>query len=206
MKKYVLSCILFILVVSSFSIPKGHTQAFDDPTHGPGLNLLSEKNALLPESDGKYNPYRKVTRAEFSFFIAKTFDLPVKKDTSFKDVPTSNRYISGIQSAAAGIVTGYTKTNEFKPNELISRQQMAVMINRTFDYKKVQKKTTQLTFTDTSKIAKDYRDAVATGVALSIIKGLENNTLGPQENATIAQSATFIYRLKNYIDTQVVDK
>lgn len=206
MKKYVLSCILFILVLSSFSIPKSNAQTFDDPTHGPGLNLLSEKNALLPDSDGKYNPYRKVTRAEFAFFLAKTFDLPDAKGTTFKDVPTSNRYISGIQSAsAAGIVTGYTTTNEFKPNELISRQQMAVMINRTLDYLKVPKKTTQLTFTDTAKIAKDYRDAVATGVALSIIKGLENNTFGPQDNATIAQSATFIYRLKNYVATQVVD-
>ncbi|KOS68050.1 hypothetical protein AEA09_05445 [Lysinibacillus contaminans] len=206
MKKYVLSCILIILVVSSLSIPKGNAQTFDDPTHGPGLNLLSEKNALLPESDGKYYPYRKVTRAEFAFSLAKTFDLPTATGTSFKDVPTTNRYISGIQSAAkAGIVTGYTKTNEFKPNELISRQQMAVMINRTLDYSQVPKKTTKLTFTDTSKIAVDYRDAVATGVALSIIKGLENNTFGPQENATIAQSATFIYRLNNYIATQVVD-
>ena len=205
MKKYVLSCILLILIVSSHSIPKGNAQTFDDPTHGPGLNLLSEKNALLPDSDGKYYPYRKVTRAEFAFFIAKTFDLPVAAGTGFKDVPANNLYISGIQSAAAaGIVTGYTTTNQFKPDELISRQQMAVMINRTLDYLKVSKKTTQLTFTDTPKIAVDYRDAVATGVALSIIKGLENNTFGPQENATIAQSATFIYRLKNYVATQDV--
>lgn len=206
MKKYVLSCILFILVVSSFSIPKSNAQTFSDPTHGPGLNLLIEKNALLPDSDGKYYPYRKVTRAEFAFFIAKTFDLPAVDGPSFKDVLATNIYNSGIQSAAkAGIITGYTTTNEFKPNELSSRQQMTVMINRTLDYLKVPKKTTPLTFTDTAKIAKDYRDAVATGVAFSIIKGLENNTFGPQENATIAQSATFIYRLKNYITTQEID-
>lgn len=206
MKKYILSCILVFLAAGSLCLPNVDAQTFTDPSHGPGLNLLSEKNALLPDSNGKYDTNRKVTRAEFAFFLAKTFDLPAETGTSFKDVPTSSPYYAGIQSAAAaGIVTGDTKTLQFKPNDLVTRQHMAVMINRTLDYLQIPKKTTPLTFKDTAKINANYRDAVATGVALSIIKGFSNNTFGPQENATIAQSATFIYRLNNYIATQVVD-
>lgn len=203
--------ILAIFLMAIFVIPfiltgQASAAVFSGTSHSDGLNLLVEKGALHKDSDGKYYPNRKVTRAEFAYFIAKVLELPKESGPSFKDVPSSNKFISGIQSAAAaGIVTGYTETNEFKPTNYITRQHMAVMLDRALDYLKVEKKQVTLTFNDIAKISKVYHDEVATGVALGLIKGYENNNFGPQDNATIAQSATFIYRMVKYVESQTED-
>lgn len=201
MKRIFAIFLVAIFALTYISSTQASAAVFSGTSHADGLNLLVEKGALQKEKDGKYYPNRKVTRAEFAYFIAKVLELPDATGYSFKDVLASNRFNSGIQSAAAaGIVTGYTETNEFKPTNYITRQHMAVMLDRALDYLEIDKKQVALTFNDTAKISKVYRDEVATGVALGLIKGYENNNFGPQNNATIAQSATFIYRMVKYVE------
>ena len=92
--------------------------------------------------------------------------LPSSEATSFSDVSTSHAFAKDIKNAAgAGIITGYGD-GTFKPNNIISRQHMAVMILRTLNYLKIPTNENALTFNDTNQILASYIPAVSIGASL----------------------------------------
>ena len=194
-------CILVVSLLLAFGIFSSHrtsASSFPGNSHEKSLTYLAENNFLLPDKDGKYYPYRSVTRGEFASYLAKTLQLPSATEHTFTDVYSTNPFREDILSAAeVGIITGYPD-GSFKPNEIITRQHMAVMISRVLDYLKIPKSTGSLTFTDSEDIFEEYITDVSIGEKLGIIKGsTEGNNVFfyPQKSTTIAQSATFIYRL-----------
>lgn len=201
MKKLVGMMFTILLVFSLFSI--NQVEAADDVTgnyHERSLRYLISKGALTPDGNGKYNPNATVTRAQFAAFISRVIGLPNGKDPiSFSDVPSSNKYYQDIQKAAsAGIVTGY-ENGTFKPNDPITRQHMAVMIERAMKYLKIPTSTAKdLTFKDKNQIYKDYYSAVATGAEKGIIQGStmpDGVYFYPLKNTPVSQAATFIIRM-----------
>ena len=203
MKKLLLFPIALLLMVSfTFS-----ASAADDVTgtyHEKSLRYLILKGALTPDSQGNYYPNNMVTRAEFAHYLAVTLNLP-NADTvkNFADVPTNSPYYASIQkAAAANIVTGYGGKT-FKPNDMISRVHMAVMIERALNYLNVSVDSPNpTTFKDQAQILPEYRHAVAVGVDLDIIKGTpmkDGTYFNPLQNTNRAQTAAFIYRLNEYL-------
>lgn len=163
--------------------------------HEIGLRYLITKNALEQHSNGSYMPNKTVTRGEFAHYISQVLNLRGGQDLVFSDVAPTHKYAKGIQSAAAaGIITGYLDEGTFKPDDAITRQHMAIMLDRVMDHLKMVKEHKTLSFKDTNLITEQYRQAVATGASLGIIQG-NNGYFMPQNNATVAQSATFIHRL-----------
>lgn len=147
---------------------------------------------------GRYGPNDKVTRAQFATFLSRALELP-PGEASFNDVPVTHPLATGIgRASAAGIVGGYPG-NVFKPSEYISREQMAVMIDRALAYKGVNRTPIILTFTDTERIHPSFRNAVANNVYLGIIGGMPNGNqtfrFGPKDDATRAHGAAFIIRM-----------
>lgn len=180
------------------------TDASDIDNHSmkKELTYLIQNNIMTAEN-GNYYPNRAITRAEFSSFIARTLKLEDKSlNIEFKDVAASYIYADDIAKAAsAGIITGY-EDQSFKPNNTITRQQMAVMLERALHFLEIETSTTTLTFQDTNKIFKEYRNAVAISTNLGIIKGTPEKDgvyFYPQNSATRAQAAAFIYRLVEVI-------
>lgn len=201
MKRLIL-LILSILLVFSL----GYTnvaKASDDVSgnyHERGLRYLIMKGALTPDHNGNYYPNATVTRGQFATFLSKVMGLPEANETViFSDVPQDNKYYQDIQNAvAAGIITGY-QDNTFKPNDPITRQHMAVMLERAMKYLNISTSSMKdLTFKDKHLIIQDYYTAVATGVENGIIKGSKMSDgvyFYPQQNASVAQAATFIIRM-----------
>lgn len=198
MKKIIILAVSLLLSFSIFTSPNASASAFTGNSHEKSLTYLAENNILLPDKDGKYYPYRSVTRGEFASYLAKILQLPASSESTFTDVYSTNPFAKDILSAAeVGIITGYPD-GSFKPNNIITRQHMAVMISRVLDYLVIPKNTGTLTFTDSKDILEEYITDVSIGANLGIIKGsTEGNKVFfyPQKSTTIAQSATFIYRL-----------
>ena len=195
MKKLSIIAMLMTVVGLLFWQPQlASADELSGHSHEPGLRYLISKNALVKDAKGSYRPNANVTRGEFASYLAKAMNLQETSDIVFKDVPDTYLHAKDIKLAAsAGIITGYGD-GSFKPNAAISRQHMAIMLERAIDYLEIPKGTSSITFKDNASIIKDYRQAVAVGAQLGIIQG-SNGYFMPNKNATIGQAATFIHRL-----------
>lgn len=150
-----------------------------------------DKGYINGYTDGTFKPDGTVTRAEFSKMINNAVKISSKKDSAFSDVSRFDWYYGEVQKAVyAGYVSGYSD-GTFRPKNLISRQEAAVILyrisvpsNDTFELRK---------FTDNSSIADWARDAVSSVAAKGYITGDEKSRFLPASNLTRAQAAKLIY-------------
>ncbi|MDQ0412185.1 S-layer homology domain-containing protein [Mesobacillus stamsii] len=213
-KKFGILALTFGLSVSSllsFQQPKAYAQ--DDLT---GSTLETEMRAMIAKKviygygEGVYKPNLHVSRGQFATFIARALKLP-ESSPVFSDVPLSSGLAYGINSAAAaGIITGFTPTI-FKPNDQISREQAAAMIDRAFNYMQIPREEAVLNFSDASEINSKFKMAVAKNSRDGLIKGLSNEDgtykFVPKKTATRQEAAAFIYRMLNKIEeTQIPEE
>ncbi|KOS66639.1 endo-beta-N-acetylglucosaminidase [Lysinibacillus contaminans] len=205
MKNTLIITLLFALLTSLLWNPDiVSADELSGHAHENGLRYLISKNALEKDASGSYNANNNVTRGEFASYLSKVLNFTENNEIQFNDVPDTYAFVLDIQRAAtAGIITGYTD-GSFKPDAAISRQHMAVMLERAIDYLKIPKGTSSITFKDNSSIIAEYRPAVAVGAHLGIINGSNGNFM-PEKNATIGQAATFIQRLMKLSGDQDAD-
>lgn len=196
MKKLSIFMLLMMLVSLVIWQPQSvYADELSGHMHENGLRYLIQKDALLKDANGSYRPNATVTRGEFATYIAKALNLDTKNEITFTDVSDTYLFANEIKLAAtAGIITGYTD-GSFKPDDRISREHMAVMLIRAVDYLKIPKGTSSITFKDNTTIFKDFREDVAIGAQLGLIKGSSNGMFLPRDNATIGEASTFILRL-----------
>ena len=94
------------------------------------IELLASKMLISGKTETAYEPGTNITRAEFATLLVRALALEegTYKEGQFKDV-SSTAWYAGSVAAATGenIIKGYDGSL-FKPNENITRQEMAVMI------------------------------------------------------------------------------
>lgn len=158
------------------------------------IEKLADKGILNGKGDGSFAPDSGVTREEFVKIIVVAFDLNVEAENTFSDV-ASDRWSAGyIASAAAlGIVNG--DGANFNPTNVITRQEMAVIIHRVFEHLEAEVSGEAVTFDDDSEIADYAKSAVETLTAAGIINGMGDGTFAPKATVTRAQSAKVVYGL-----------
>ncbi len=116
----------------------------------------------------------------------------------FSDVAEGKYYSEAVRWAAScGIVDGYTD-NTFRPNQTISRQQMAAILWRYCKYKgidvSVGEDTNILSYTDAFDISEYAIEAMQWACGASVIQGKTADRLAPLDSATRAQVATIMMR------------
>lgn len=153
--------------------------------------------------DNTFRPNQSVTRAQFVTMLTMLYNMCGKPDISgygeleFKDTSSiSSAYKDAVLwGYLGGIVSGYSD-GTFRPNERISRAQMA-----TFAYRLLKKLVgedvisqynTDSNFTDSGSIANSYREAVNVMSTLEIINGYEDGSFRPNATATRGASAKII--------------
>jgi beta-N-acetylglucosaminidase len=203
MNKYISLVLVVLVALNLFSYQSKTAYASDDIS---GITLETEMRSMIElgilqgYGDNIYKPNDQVTRGQFATFLSRALQLP-EGSSAFTDVPITSKLASGINSAnAAGIVQGYGG-GVFGINDPITREQMALMIDRALLYLNVERNESTLTFTDTSEIGEVFIQAVSRNVYDSIIKGIPNgdgtNRFAPKKTATRAEASAFIYRMIN---------
>ncbi|MFD2683116.1 S-layer homology domain-containing protein [Bacillus seohaeanensis] len=211
MKKfYAVMTLLFALVTGTVFGSIEAQAASDDIT---GITLekemreMIELDVLQGFSDGVYKPKVNVTRGQFATFIYRALDLPVG-DKTYPDVALDSSLADGISGASsAGIVTGYSN-GKFGPNDKITREQMAVMIQRALKFYNIELQQADMKFTDSSQFnSSEIKRAVAVNVHYKIIQGIPNkdNThrFEPKSYAKRDQAAAVISRLLTAVEENV---
>ncbi|MCR6545302.1 S-layer homology domain-containing protein [Dehalobacterium formicoaceticum] len=183
--------------------PPGPTSFSDVPQNHwayGNIALLAKSGIVGGYVDGTFQPAKNVTRAEFTKMLVIAVGLTEEKPTQakFSDVPGTVWSYGYIEAAAkAGLVTG-DATGTFRPNDNITRQEMAAILVRAMG--KGDAGTTNsdqaTTFTDDKSIAPWARGFVVSAVQDGLLGGDGGgNTLRPAQNATRAESCAMIARL-----------
>ncbi|TNJ59520.1 hypothetical protein FE784_37205 [Paenibacillus hemerocallicola] len=157
-------------------------------------------NGAAPDA---FKPDLPVTRAEFAAMLVRALGLRSVSNSSiyrFEDVGAGAWYYASVGAAAeAGLIDGVA-SDRFEPDALITREQMAVMIWRAYEYidaaKRKDAKPQQLErFADRAGISGWAAGAVALAAEAGFIQGTDSAAFDPQGRATRAQAATIMKRL-----------
>ena len=160
------------------------------------VTALTEKGVISGDGTGKFNPTDKVTREQFVKMILEAIDVELADaDHTFADVANGAWYEVYVATAVSkGIVNG-VGDGKFGIGTNISRQDMAVLIERVLAYKEIEiEKAETEPFADASEVAGYAADAVANMKAIGLIQGYNNN-YNPKDNLTRAEAATVISTL-----------
>ncbi|WP_440113509.1 SwmB domain-containing protein [Paenibacillus sp. QZ-Y1] len=185
-------------------VAASHPVSYRDMTSHWAKDVIGELSAkwIINGQNGTlYVPDQQISRAEFATLVAKGLGLPgdYLSAQQFKDVrygDVSGAYIGA--AAKAGIIKGNTD-GTFRPDSLINREQMAIMMVRALDYAgqptvlKSSSASTLSKFKDNNKI--QSKDSVAKAVQEGIIQGMTSTTFEPQGNADRAQAAVMLKRV-----------
>ncbi len=157
---------------------------------------FTEKGIISGVGDGKFEPGRAVTRAEFLKILLSAFDIPVTtgNTVNFADVRMEHWYYDVVSAGvAAGIVHGVSET-EFLPEQTVSRQDMAVMLSKALHYQGKHLPEGNGSFVDAGDIAPYAVPAVNELTNAGIIHGYDDGTYKPYASATRAEAVVLVGR------------
>ncbi len=205
MKKLSILVLSFLLILAltatSFSEPNDWAKAEVDQARAKGL--------LFDEADQNFQNF--ITRELFCKLIVHMVErqkggaIAVAITNPFND--TTNEQI--VKAYQLGIVKGVSAT-QFAPDNLITRQEVAVMMMRAFRVlDSMNGKTyaqnidiTGITFNDEASIAFWALQDVKEAFKLNVVKGVGNNTINPLGNTTVEQSILLVLRLFNVYEEE----
>ena len=170
------------------------------------VEIMAARHVAGGVSETEFQPEANITRIQFAAMLLRS--LGIKEDWTsapiFTDVPASWR---GVAMAAynSGLISGYG-SGIFKPDQNITREEMAAMIARVLDkYGAVatltEEKQQQIKayFGDFGKIGDVFKMSAMKAVDAGIIKGrtslLGGKHFAPQSNATRAESCVMLMRM-----------
>ncbi len=162
------------------------------------INSLYRNSIVQGDGNGKFRPNAAVTRAEFVTMLVKAFRLTdTQAMVNFVDVTEEDWFYPYVASAMqTGIVRG-TAPDRFSPDEHLTREQMAVMIDRCVAYIGITlpASVNAADFKDAGDIAEFARQSVVRMQAAGIINGMGDGSFSPKESSTRAQVCRILYNL-----------
>lgn len=147
-----------------------------------------------------FSPLQSVTRAQFATVLYRMAGSPeVEYRDVFADVPDNTWYTNAVLWAnAEGVVYGYSSEN-YAPDDKISREQMAAMLYRFANYLGLDtsKRGNISGYKDAIYISSYANDAIQWAVGESIVNGRTSQILEPRGIASRAECATIIMQFVN---------
>ena len=170
-----------------------------DSWYVSAVNYCYNNGIIRGTTDTTFSPETKLTRAMLVTILhRKEGEKYVSGVSKFQDVQdTSAYYYVAVKWATQnGIVSGYDNGN-FGPNDPITREQLAVILNKYCSYKgKYKAVSADFTkFKDANAISEWAKWGMNWAVGSGVITGnSEEKTLNPQGTATRAEVASMLYK------------
>ncbi|WP_162463217.1 S-layer homology domain-containing protein [Paenibacillus psychroresistens] len=162
------------------------------------IEALAAREIVMGVGEASFKLEKLLTRAEFITMLMNAFDLSdINDKSSFSDVKEGAWYYSSVASAEKLGISKGNSNGKFGINDLITRQEMAVMIYKAAQLvgANLNGNSQLITFKDQSAIADYASEAVMAIQKAGIINGLGDGNFAPKGVATRAQAAVVIWRL-----------
>lgn len=161
------------------------------------VRYVNERQLMSGVSQTEFAPNLSLTRAMLVTVLYRNEGSPeVLLSSAFSDVLSGSYYEKAVVWAKeTGIVNGYSET-EFLPDADISREQIATIIYRYAQYRKldVTENTNLLSYEDFNSISEYAVGALQYAVDRGLIRGKTLSALSPKDFATRAEIATILQR------------
>lgn len=194
------------LVLAAAGLTAGMTAgaAFADVPSGHWAGTVIERAAqagiMQGQGAGRFGLGQSVTRAEFAAMLDRLmgWELTAPASGSFSDVPADAWYYDEVETARAG--GAVTDTGAFRPNDAITRAEMAEMLVRALGYGTLaeQNETLEIPFRDVT----DKRGAIAMAYDFGIIQGRAEGVFDPDGPARREEAAAMMMRLYDRKNSQ----
>jgi REP element-mobilizing transposase RayT len=163
------------------------------------VKYVNENNLFKGITETKFGPRSPMTRGMMVTVLWRMEKEPVVNYLMmYKDVKQEEYYTEAIRWATSEkIIQGYS-TTEFKPDEMLTRQEMVTMLYRYAMYKNmdisVGKEIDLTKFVDSNAIADYAIDALTWGIGNNVIKGMSEISLAPVTLTARCEVAVVIMR------------
>lgn len=182
--------------IDSITITNEYTKRHSAATPSkPTLNTGDHYAYVMGYPDGTVRPNGSITRAEVSAILFrllsdKTRDEYFTTVSSFTDVKAGAWYNNSIATIEkAGVIVDTAKGGAFRPNEAITRAELAAMLAQFSDAKPVK----GVKFSDVSAEHWAY-EAIAIAAKMGWIEGYPDGTFRPDATITRAEMMTLVNR------------
>lgn len=182
---------------------KAETPSFSDvrdiPSHHfyEAVMKYTAAGMISGYSDGTFKPGQNITRQDAAKLLAMVLDLDTENisDPGFSDVSRTSPYYSYIAALVEeGIISGY-EDNTFKPNDSLTRAQMAKIIVLGFDLEEMS--SVSLPFSDIND-RQWHMEFVRSLYGHEITTGTTPTTFSPNALVTRGQMASFVFRSEEF--------
>ena len=174
---------------SQFTDVAGHWAA-------EAINYMAERGWVNGVGNGRFVPDMNMTRAMFVTILSRMEGKSTGETVSyFIDVPQDSYYAEHVKWASeVGIVNG-TGNYKFNPDRNITREEMAVMVNRYLEYKGIFLENGSNEFADSNKVDTWASVAVEKLGKAGIVNGKNDGKFDPKDFATRAELVMILYRV-----------
>lgn len=163
---------------------------------------LYNQGILSGRGDGTFVPNDTITRAEFvKLAVLASGEVNDEAEAGFDDVPEDHWSYGYVATAyELGIINGISDS-VFGESLPITRQDMAVILDRIAESRGIKENSVSLGFEDYGDISDYAVEAVGHLSYLGIINGKDNGKFEPKADATRAEAAVVFDRFLNMLKT-----
>lgn len=166
------------------------------------VKVCDEYQIMSPISDDMFEPNKIITRGEFVTTLGRleNIDIIDKKVKTFTDIKTDAFYMPYVAWAEENGILANEKNRKFRPNDLITREEMAVMMCHYLENVRGAILTGGNTFTDFDKISSWAVDDVMLVTGSMYMNGRSDGSFDPKSGVTRAELASLLARLIEEFD------
>lgn len=175
-----------------------HTDASQEPSEWAKKEINSAGVAGIIDRNKKYLYKENITREEFCELVYNTIKAALKKTytikTSFKFEDTDNETVVILNRV--GIINGKSET-KFAPDDFLTREEAATIINRMIEKVFPSMISTQLyfEFEDSENISDWAMDSIQSICNFKFMNGVGNGKFAPKDTYTTEQAIVTLARV-----------
>jgi hypothetical protein len=206
MSKFLYKILFFILIFQIVYEPIALSNSAPPSDWAVDIIEQSKEEKLFdPFYYGNYS--KSITRIEYVLFALDVLhkngtNVVINNTIPFTDTITHPYSVQIAKAYSAGIISGYPN-GEFRPDKIISRQEIAILVTNLFKVIQPDKSTTvqkEYSYSDTSDIATWAKLSVDFCFENNILKGVGTDTFGkaiinPKGVSTIEQAMVLLFNL-----------
>ncbi|MBQ2968745.1 MAG: S-layer homology domain-containing protein [Clostridia bacterium] len=165
------------------------------------VEYMANEGLISGVADNLFDPEANITRAEYLTILDRAMGYELITGESYPDVAQDAWYATYVATAKAnGLIEGLPVDDGFKPEQPITREEMALF---AYNAIKATKKDDAWVanmpdvwgnFSDTAEISDWAKEALRYLIQTEIIKGTSETTVEAKANATRAQGAVILKR------------
>ncbi|MFR7871505.1 MAG: S-layer homology domain-containing protein, partial [Fenollaria timonensis] len=170
---------------------------------GTAIRSLVSRGILAGMGNDKFQGELPITRAMVSAVLMRiSVDKSINTQTKFTDVKAGDWFNEAVMWAAGnGLFVGYPD-GSFKPNKLVSRQELALILQKFLALHGIKMDEVKTwTYNDLDKVPAWSKDAVVAMAKIALVNGQTDTMYNPESEFTREELAEMLYNKIRWVET-----